>query len=189
MKTLIVNLLGGPGIGKTTEASTIFGRLKKMGISAEYIQEYVKYKVWEENYDKLKDQILVFGKQHNRMFVVKGKVRVVINDSALLNSIVYNSINNKIISDAFENLVIKTIYEDDEIENLDILLKRTVPYQKEGRYQTLEEAIEVDIKVKDVLEKYDIKHIEMNPMNKIEEDAIVSLIIQKIKQFEKEEQK
>ena len=34
-KTLVINLIGGPGSGKSTTASGIFYTLKKMGINCE----------------------------------------------------------------------------------------------------------------------------------------------------------
>lgn len=45
--TLIVNLYGGPGTGKSTGAAYIFSKLKMDGIDAEYVTEFAKDKVWE----------------------------------------------------------------------------------------------------------------------------------------------
>lgn len=62
MKTKIINLIGGPGVGKSTLAAEIFAELKKKGKSAELALEYAKDQVWDENLRILKDQLYIFGK-------------------------------------------------------------------------------------------------------------------------------
>ena len=47
--TIIVNLFAGPGAGKTTGAWYISAKLKMAGADVEYISEFAKDKVWEEN--------------------------------------------------------------------------------------------------------------------------------------------
>ena len=42
MKTLVINLIGGPGCGKSTIAAELFSRLKKMGVTCELVTEYIK---------------------------------------------------------------------------------------------------------------------------------------------------
>lgn len=53
MKTLVVNLFGGPGTGKSTLSANIFARLKMDGVDVEMAPEYVKEVVWEESYKKI----------------------------------------------------------------------------------------------------------------------------------------
>ena len=48
-KSIVVNLFAGPGAGKSTGATYIFSKLKMLGIDAEYVSEFAKDKVWEEN--------------------------------------------------------------------------------------------------------------------------------------------
>lgn len=43
-KVIVINLMGGPGSGKSTVASGIFYRLKKMGVNCELALEFVKDK-------------------------------------------------------------------------------------------------------------------------------------------------
>lgn len=42
--TLVVNLLGGPGCGKSTGAAYIFSQLKMRNIDAELVTEFAKDK-------------------------------------------------------------------------------------------------------------------------------------------------
>ena len=52
-KTIVVNLLAGPGAGKTTCAWEIASELKKRNLETEYVPEYAKEFVWENKTDIL----------------------------------------------------------------------------------------------------------------------------------------
>ena len=41
-KTLVINLFGGPGVGKSTLCASVFAKLKIMGIDCEMATEYAK---------------------------------------------------------------------------------------------------------------------------------------------------
>lgn len=45
-KTLVINLFGAPGSGKSSGAAYIFSQLKKLGIDCELVTEYAKDKCW-----------------------------------------------------------------------------------------------------------------------------------------------
>lgn len=63
MKTLVVNLFGGAGAGKTTCAIIICAELKKKNINAEYVQEYAKELVYANRMD------LLDGSAENQQFI------------------------------------------------------------------------------------------------------------------------
>ena len=150
MDTLVVNLLGGPGIGKSTLAAEIFVYLKKSGVECEYITEYAKDKTWEDSQKTLSNQIYVFGKQHHKMFRVNDKVEVMICDSPLLISIVYGDVQNE---DNFYKLIID---EFNKFNNINFYLKRDTVYDPIGRNQTEEEAKKIDNKIEDILNENNI---------------------------------
>ena len=56
-RTIVINLFGGPGVGKSTLCASVFARLKIMGVDCEMASEYVKDIIWEESYKKLENQI------------------------------------------------------------------------------------------------------------------------------------
>ena len=87
---LVVNLFGTPGTGKSTAAAYIFSRLKMHGINVELVTEYVKDMVWEENKTCLNNQPYIFGQQSYRLSRCADKVDVIVTDSPLLLSILYN---------------------------------------------------------------------------------------------------
>jgi TPP-dependent 2-oxoacid decarboxylase len=82
---------------------------------------------------------------------LKDKVDVIICDSPLPISIVYDKEN----SQAFHQLIMEQF---NKFTNFNYLLERGGEYQTEGRVQTEEEAKEVDRVVKQVLDENEIKY-------------------------------
>lgn len=87
--TTVINFIGGPGAGKSTLAAELFGYMKKNKFDVEYVDEYAKHLTWEENKIGLEDQILIFGQQHHKLYMMLDKVDYIITDSPLLLSIFY----------------------------------------------------------------------------------------------------
>jgi len=140
MSALIVNLFGGPGLGKSTMAADIFSELKWKGVNCELVAEYAKDKVWEKSTAVLDDQLYVFGKQYHRLFRLNDQVDVVITDSPILLSIIYDAEKRPTL----KKLVIE---EFQRFNNLNFLLQRSKPYSPIGRLQTEKEAIAKDVEV------------------------------------------
>lgn len=153
-KTLFVNLFGGPGTGKSTLCASIFSELKRKGVDCEMALEYVKDLVWEESFEKIKNQVYIFGKQQNRLFRLDGKVDVVITDSPLLNSIVYYKGNNPHFSDV-------VMFEFKKLNSLNYYLVRTFEYVDNGRMQSLEQAKQVDRDYKELIEYNKIEYAQL----------------------------
>jgi hypothetical protein len=152
--TVVVNMFGGPGCGKSTMTADVFARLKWQGIDCEMALEYAKNKVWEDCEATLRDQIYVFGKQLHRQFVLEDKVPVVLSDSPLLLSILYDYNNNA----TFRELVLQQFHRN---HNINVLLKRRKKYVKNGRMQTLEEAIDKDNELRAILDDNGIQYVEL----------------------------
>jgi len=136
-KLVVINLMGGPGCGKSTIAAGVFSKLKKRGVECELVTEFAKDKVWDESYKILSDQIYVFGKQQHKIYRLNGKVDIAITDSPLLFSIVYDQSN----SQELRNLVLKVF---NEYDNHNFYIMRNVDYVEEGRCQNEQEAKDVD---------------------------------------------
>lgn len=152
-KTLVVNLLGGPGVGKSTLTAAIFAKLKDAGIDCEMSSEFAKELVWEQRNETFKDELYIFAKQAHRLFRLNGKVDVVITDRPLILTCFYAQ-NDKALSrfcaDRFE-----------QYNNLNYLLVREKKYNPNGRNQTEDEARKVDTGIRSVLESYEIEYQEI----------------------------
>lgn len=176
MKTIVINLYGGPGCGKSTVAALVFGKLKQKGINCELVTEYAKDKVWEESYNTLKNQIYVFGKQLHRMWRLNNKVNVIITDSPLPLSIIYNSEEDV----NFEKLVIS---EFNKFNNFNFIINRSTKYQIEGRYQTEEEAKKIDSDILSLLCKYNMTTVILSL--DIAVDRICEIVLNNLKENDK----
>lgn len=154
METLVVNLFGVPGSGKSTGAAYIFAMLKMNGINAELVTEYAKDKVWEDNAEVFRNQAYLFGKQSYRLSRLAGKVDVIVTDSPLPLSILYNE--DERLSETFNQSVMDVF---NSYNNINFLLNRTKPYNPAGRRQTEEESNALGKPIIDLLIRRNIAYI------------------------------
>ncbi|MBO5969953.1 MAG: AAA family ATPase [Clostridia bacterium] len=155
METIVVNIFGVPGAGKSTGAAYVFAALKQIGVNAELVTEYAKDKVWEENNEAFKNQAFLFGKQSYRMSRCAGKVEVIVTDSPLPLSILYN--NDPRLTENFNRTVMDVF---NSYQNLNFFLQRTKPYNPSGRLQTEEESNALAEPLRELLASRGIKYIE-----------------------------
>lgn len=157
-KTLIINLFGVPGAGKSTGCAYIFSMLKMAGIDCEMITEYAKDKLWEEAKAPFENQAYIFGKQSYRISKCAGKVSVIVTDAPLPLSILYNN-NKEVFTDNFEKMVMDVF---NSYDSMNFLIKRVKPYNSNGRFQTEEESNSLSEPIYNLLEQYDIPYHEIN---------------------------
>lgn len=155
--TLVVNLSGAPGAGKSTGAAYIFSHLKQLGINCELVGEFAKDKTWEHNMTALTCQEYVFGKQSYRLARCRDDVDVIITDSPLPLSITYNT--NPSIEESFPKLVMD-IYNT--YLNINFFLKRVKPYNPKGRNQTAEESDALSEKIINLYDNLKIPYEVVN---------------------------
>jgi len=146
---IIVNFMGGPGCAKSTMAAHVFAELKWKSVNCELVTEYAKDRVWDESFFVLENQIYVFGKQHHRIYRASKHVDVILTDSPIVLSIIYN----KNFSEKLNELVLE---EFNKYDNINYFLTRKKPYNPVGRTQNLEEAIKKDSEVYNMIEEYKI---------------------------------
>ncbi len=154
----VINIFGGPGVGKTTQALDLCATMKKNGFNVDFIPEYAKKLVYRNSKDILtKDQLYIFGKQNHEFRIRQNSnVEYSISDSPIPLSIAYNRITKSESFPYWEDFV---WHEFNKFDNINIYLKRETIYDPNGRTQTEDEAKEVDIVVKEVISG--IKFIEM----------------------------
>ena len=150
--TLVINLFGGPGCGKSTTMARLFADLKSQGMNVEMVSEFAKDLVYELRQETMKDELYIFAKQHHRMFRVNGKVDLIITDRPLLLTNIYVSLY--LPKDEYSiNLrkLVRSTFKT--FNNINIVLDRTgIEYKgDEARLQSLKESEEIDEMTKDEL--------------------------------------
>ena len=153
MQTIIVNLFGAPGAGKSSGAAYIFSKIKMAGVNAELVTEFAKDKVWEESKEVFNNQIYIFGKQSFKISRVMNKVDVIITDSPIILSSFYNS--DETIQEELDALVMKTF---NSYNNMNYFIERVKPYQEKGRFQTEEESDQIADKVSTLLDEKEVDY-------------------------------
>lgn len=168
---VVVNLFAGPGSGKSTTCAGVFSKLKLAGVNCEMALEYVKDKIWENSLNVLDDQIYVFGKQLHRLNCLKDKVDVIITDSPILLSIIYNNE----MSNYFDDFIVEQFRK---FNNLNYYLVRDESFNQTGRVHNLEESVEKDNQIKIMLNKYDISYTTVYKNNSV--DIIIDDVMKAI---------
>lgn len=153
-----INLFGGPGSGKSTTAAWLFSELKLRNYSIEYVSEYVKSWAYQKRAIGKFDQVYLFGKQQQYEFrYLNCGVKNIITDSPTLLAVIYAGLHGN--TDMAEHLhALNKIYDKDW-PCVNIFLDRgDKPYIQEGRYQTLEQAKELDNKILNILDGHRYKY-------------------------------
>ena len=159
---LVINLIGGPGCGKSTTMAGVFYWLKKHMVNCEMATEYAKDKVWEEDYRAMDDQLYIIGKQFHRISRLIDKVDIVIMDTSLLSSIIYD----KNHSDALKQLCIEAF---EKFNNMVFFIERDdISYETSGRRENSDKALEIDKAYKELMEELHISYKCLHNENSVE---------------------
>lgn len=178
--TKIINLFGGPGIGKSTTAAKIYNELQMAGYECDLPYEFPKQVAWEDNRSQITDQLFIFAGQHRNIVRSYGKVDYIILDSPVLLSLVYKNLYNEgfpsmLYGNNFDSMALDVFNGYDNI-NFNIVRKSKSEYIKEGRFQSYDESIKVDNMVTKVLEDNNVDYININQTKDIG-DVIVEHIL------------
>lgn len=152
--TKIINLIAGPGSGKSTIAADTFAKLKWHDVNAELATEWVKEAAWEDRKAVLEDQIFLFGQQHWRIHRLLGKVDVIVTDSPLILNVYYGRLHG--VSESLINLIVE---EHNKLNNINIFVERQKKYNPAGRWQDESGARQIDVGLKGVLDEFKIPYL------------------------------
>lgn len=166
MNSKIINFFGGPGIGKSTQASGLFTEMKKNHISVEYTYEFPKEVAWEGNISQLRDQFFITANQHRNISRLYGKVDYIIVDSPIILGCFYEQRYGEGYPASFygKSGLSKFLWSlFKQYENINIVLKRNdETYDPNGRIQDLQEAQEIDEDIRQTLLVNNIPFVEFN---------------------------
>ena len=151
-----------------------------LGVNAELVMEYAKDKVWEKNDKALENQAYIFGKQYFRISKCAEGVDVIVTDSPLFLSIIYN--RDSRLGKDFDNAVVN-VYKS--FNTLNYFVNRVKKYNPNGRLQTEEESDRLVDVIKDTMFKYQIFYKNINGDVK-GYDFIVDEVMEKLSENEKE---
>ena len=180
MKTYLINLIGGPGCGKTTICALLFAKLKILGHSVEYIQEVAKSLVWAGDFDVLNNQYWVSQRQSKLLDSLQGKVQFIVTDGCLLHGIYYNRNNEDNVSNIEKTE--KFIWDCyGQFNNINIYIVRgDYPYEEAGRYQSEDEAKYIDEFYSFMLKKHQIPHYQYQVRKDQNIDEVVEYILNQL---------
>jgi deoxyadenosine/deoxycytidine kinase len=175
----VINLFGGPGIGKSSIANGLTYKLKKKHISCDNPYEFPKILAWDENHSAIRDQLYVLANQHRGIVKSYGKVDYIILDSPILLSLIYknyyksNEYPATLYGESFDKMILDV---HNQYDNINIVLNRSIGVHNEKeRYQTLEQSMLLDIEIENTLIKHNLPYIKVD-VNDDTVNQILSII-------------
>lgn len=162
-----INLFAGSGAGKSVVAAFIFAELKKLDVNIEHVQEYVKVKAIQKHFPTSFDQFHIFGRQLNKEDRILPYIEHIVTDSPLLLNAAYS----KYYGCPFwkECIDVAHMFEE-KYPSFNLFLDRKdLLYSQIGRYQDLDQAIQMDENILNLLNENNIpyKVIKSNDWDKI----------------------
>ena len=172
----IVNIFGGPGIGKSSIAAGVTYKIKKNHISCDQPYEFPKLLAWDDNHSAIQDQLYVLANQHIGIVKSYGKVDYIVLDSPILLSLTYRNYYkgteypSSLYGESFDKMVLDTF---NQYDNINIVLDRADGvHNNDERYQNLEESKELDIVIENTLIKNNIPFYKI----KVDDDTVDNII-------------
>lgn len=186
-KSIVVNAFGGPSAGKTTLASTLYGRMKQLRMSAGFAQEYAQEKVHRG--ESLHNQFEITGEQYRRIETLYGERDFVITDSPVLLGAMYqweygddlrfNTRATFLAKSAFEQYLIRL---HNTLISYNIFVDREGrDFVQEGRLQDLEESKRIDGLIQTIMKDNQI------PYTVLSAEADLDQLISVLKDFRRKE--
>lgn len=158
-KTVVINLIGAPGSGKSTAAAEIYAEMKKLGRDVELVRERIKGWVYDGKKPTFFDQFLVLGNQVQEETSLYGKVNYIVTDCPLFLVSFYE---HKYYGSTYTldcvNAVMAKAASELDVSYYNLYLERKHPYEVNGRYQNEAEANAVDAEMKEFFKKHNVTY-------------------------------
>lgn len=145
--SLIVNMLAGPGAGKSTLSAQLFAELKMRGVCSELVAEYAKEWAWEGKKIQTIDEMIIYGRQleRERRFYAKDDM-IAITDRPLELSCIYAAMYAPHRLSMIEHVVKSDREEAKKLgaSFINVFVVREKEYSSLGRYESEEQALFID---------------------------------------------
>jgi hypothetical protein len=174
--TKIINLFGGPGIGKSSISAGLTYRLKRNHISCDNPYEFPKLLAWDENHSAIRDQLFVLANQHRGIVKSYGKVDYIILDSPIILSLTYKSYYKStqypatLYGETFDKLLLEI---HNQYNNINIVLERGEGiHNNNERYQDLKQSVELDTVIEESLKRHELPYHKI----KVDDDTLTNIL-------------
>ena len=173
-----INCIAGPCSGKSTTASHIFSEFKKRNFNIELVSEEVKEWTYIPRNPQHCDTHYIQSCQIQKEDIrLRAGVGLIVSDSPLILQYFYSyhhdvPLQSAILSAALE---FESLYPSIHI----FLNRKDKFYNKLGRYEDINEAKEIDKKIKQVMQWSNIKFVEFSCE---EQDKIIEYLLEKIEE-------
>jgi hypothetical protein len=139
--TIVLNFIGGPGVGKSTLASGSYHMLKSLGKRAEFAYECIKDWPYRGMSISRWDEYYIAMKQLRVESAFYGKADFIVSERPLILSSVFEEFyfpDKTTIRDLIRSLIKERV--EAGITDIDLLVDRRFKYQEEGRNESQEQA-------------------------------------------------
>jgi len=174
--TKIINLFGGPGIGKSSISAGLTYELKKNHVSCDNPYEFPKLLAWDENHSAIRDQLFVLANQHRGIVKSYGKVDYIILDSPIILSLTYKNYYKTdqypatLYGETFDKLLLEI---HNQYDNVNIVLERGEGvHNNNERYQDLKQSIELDKVIEETLKLHELPYHKI----KVDDDTLTNIL-------------
>ena len=159
MNTTVVNLFGGPGVGKSTLACGLFYFMKIKHLNAELVREYVKAWAWESRPIGEYDQFYISGKQAKYESLLYNKVEFLITDCPIILSPIYESFagnDDPVTKVGSFKFMKQAEAKGIKYKNYVLARDKNVPYDVKGRYNSIKTAGDIDKFMQEKLSEWEV---------------------------------
>lgn len=151
--TRVINIIGGPGCGKSLISAALMLHLNLHGKVVETTPDFAKLLVWQNTYEVLKNQYFIAQRQYEMLEMLDGQVPFLITECSLPQLLFYNANYPDNICDIGKTHD-QILRWHQQFDNVNILVQRNdQKYVRSGRFQDEEEAVAIDHGLRTMLER------------------------------------
>ena len=162
--TKVINIIGGPGCGKSLFKSTIVLNLLVRHHTVETVPDFAKILVWQQDFESLKNQYAIAQRQYEMLNVLDGQVEFIVTEGSLPKLLFYNEYYEDNVCDVAKT---RTQILDwyNQHNNINVMVRRGDEgrYNQAGRLQNEEGAHAVDRGLRDTLAREGIRYTFLEP--------------------------
>lgn len=155
---IVINLWGAPSSGKSTNAAGLYYLMKIKKYKVELVREYVKDLIWDENYEELKKQDIIFLNQNQRQARFNSKLDYIITDSPLPLSFYYASESFVKENPLFEQEVWDAY---NGYHNINFFVTQSHDFEDFGRLHNQSEAKKIEDDIRRIISNNSLPHIQL----------------------------